>query len=65
MTIVTTIRPGHRIKTDADTFTVMGSTNIRGRYCYTVANAAGRKFSLSRDDVLEAQRDGSAKVMAA
>lgn len=65
MQVVTTIRPGHIIRTDADDFTVRGNMSVRGRYLYVCTNKAGRKVSLSREDVLDAQREGSAKVVAA
>ena len=62
MTIVSTIYAGHIIKTANDTFTVMGSMKLRGRYLYVCNNSAGRRISISRDDVLQAQRDGDAVV---
>lgn len=65
MQIVATIRPGHVIKTDENRFMVEGSMKIRGRYFYIVKDQAGRKVSLGREDVLQAQREGSAQILAA
>lgn len=65
MQIVATIRPGHRIVTETQTFEVYGSLKTRSGYKYLVVDAATkRKFSLDRDDVLQAQREGTAKVVA-
>ena len=64
MTIVTTIYAGYRIVTDHATLEVIGNMKLRGRYFYKVRNIAnGRINTISRDDVLDAQRDGSAKVV--
>lgn len=65
MQIVATIRPGHIIETADDRYSVASSMKLRGRYLYVCINKAGRRVSLSRDDVLQAQRDGDAKVIAA
>lgn len=64
MQIVATIRPGHIIRTNDDEYTVRGNMSVRGRYLYVCTNKAGRKVSLGRDDVLQAQRDGDASVVA-
>ena len=61
--IVTTIRRGHVIDTGEHKFTVLGTSNIRGRYCYTVEDQGGRRVSLGREDVLQAQREGHARVI--
>jgi hypothetical protein len=64
--IVATIRPGYVIRCDdGREFTVRGSSKLRGVYRYTVKDQAGRVSTIRRDDVLEAQREGSAKVLAA
>lgn len=64
MQIVATIRPGHRIVTETQTFEVYGSNKLRGRYAYLAFDVATqKKVSLSREDVLQAQREGSAKVI--
>lgn len=63
--IVSTIRNGYRIKTETDTFVVAGSMKIRGSYKYICKTDDGRTISIDRRDVLEAQRDGSAVVLAA
>ena len=64
MQIVATIRNGHRIVTQDKTYEVYGSLKLRGRYSYLVVDiATQKKASLSREDVLQAQREGSAKVM--
>ena len=65
MQIVSTIRAGHIIKTEDNRFMVEGSMSIRGRYVYLVKDQSGRKVSLGREDVLQAQREGSAQVLAA
>ncbi len=63
--IVSQIRIGHRIKTDAATYTVLGSMKMRGGYCYIARDeATGRKISIRRDDLLQAQRDGDATITA-
>ena len=65
MTIVSTIYTGYRIVTEAATFEVVGQMKLRGRYLYKVRNIqTGRINSIERSDLLEAQRDGSAKVVA-
>ncbi|CAB5228908.1 hypothetical protein UFOVP1545_48 [uncultured Caudovirales phage] len=63
MNIVTTIRRGHVIDTGASKFTVLGTSNIRGRYRYTVEDQSGRRASLGREDVLQAQREGHTRVI--
>lgn len=63
--IVTTIRTGHRIVTEGRTFEVTGSLKMRGRYLYRVIDLTTRQpLALSREDVLQAQREGTAKVTA-
>ncbi len=64
MQIVSTIRPGHTIRTEDNAYLVLGSMQMRGRYSYTARDQSGRKVSLSREDVLQAQREGSATVTA-
>lgn len=64
MQIVATIRAGHIIETTGNRFTVVGNMKVRGRYLYVCADQSGRKVSLGRDDVLQAQRDGDAVVVA-
>lgn len=64
MQIVTTIRTGHKIITDADTFEVVGSMKARSGYKYICRTSNGRTVSLGREDVLQAQRDGDARVAA-
>jgi hypothetical protein len=63
MQIVSTIRAGHIIDTGDYQFRVVGTSNLRGRYCYTVTDQNGRKASLHREDVLQAQREGGARVI--
>ena len=65
MTIISTIRAGYRIQTEAGIFTVLGSTKMRSGYKYIVKSADGRKACLDREDVLQAQREGSATVLGA
>lgn len=65
MQIVATIRPGHIIKTEDNKFLVQGAMKMRGRYLYLCLDKAGRKVSLSREDVMEAQREGHTTVVAA
>lgn len=64
MQIVATIRPGHIIKTEDNEFTVCGSIKLRGRYAYVCRDKAGRKVSLSREDVLQAQREGHTSIVS-
>jgi len=64
MQIVATIRTGHRIVTQDKTYEVYGALKLRGRYLYQVVDVAThKKASLSREDVLQAQREGSARVI--
>lgn len=61
--IVSRISIGHRIKTDATTFTVLGTMKLRTRYSYIARDEnTGRKVSIRRDDLLQAQRDGDAII---
>lgn len=64
MTIVTTIRTGHKIKTADDTFEVVGNMKFRSGYKYVCRNSRGQRITLDRDDVIAAQRDGDATVTA-
>lgn len=64
MTIVACIYVGHRIVTEDQTFTVIGTLKTRKGYKYICRDAAGRKVSLDRQDVLQAQREGTARVEA-
>ncbi len=63
--IVARVHIGHVIETDSDAFTVIGFSKIRGRHRYTVRNRAGARQSIARDDLLQAQREGAARVVAA
>ena len=63
-TIVSRVHIGHVIRTESDAFTVVGFSNLRGRYRYTVKDATGARHSISRDDLMQAQREGSAHVVA-
>lgn len=65
MTIISTIRPGYRIQTTDDVYTVGHALKVRSGYKYVCTNKSGRRVSLDRNDVLEAQRDGSAVVLGA
>ena len=62
--VVAEIHTGHEIRmTDgSDVYTVRGSMKLRGRYFYVVTTQAGRKATISREEVFEAQRDGSAII---
>jgi len=64
MQIVSTIRAGHTIRTEDNTYLVIGTMQMRGRYSYTARDKSGRKVSLNREDVLQAQREGAATVTA-
>lgn len=63
--IVRTIRNGYRIKTETDTFVVAGSMKMRSGYKYICKTDDGRTITIDREDILEAQMDGSAIVLAA
>jgi len=63
--IITTIRPGYIIKTADCAFQVLGSMKMRSGYKYICKTDSGKKVTIDRDDLLEAQRDGSATVCAA
>jgi len=63
--LVSTIRNGYLIKTETETFVVAGALKIRNSYKYICKTSDGRTIAIDRKDVLEAQRDGSAVVLAA
>ena len=64
--IVATIRKGHVIRTQQNDWLVVGTSNIRGTYRYSVMDRKNSKrASLVREDVLQAQRDGIASVVSA
>lgn len=65
MQIVATIRTGHIIETADNRFSVIGNMKVRGRYVYVCRDKGGRKVSLGRDDVLQAQREGYTRVISA
>lgn len=62
MQIVTTIRVGYIISTDQGDFEVLGSRKFRSGQKYICKAPSGATVSLDREDVLEAQRDGSAII---
>jgi hypothetical protein len=63
MQLISTIRNGYRIITESATFEVYGSLKMRSGYKYLVTNIAnGRKSSIDRSDLLQAQREGAARV---
>lgn len=63
MTIIAKIYEGYTIEVEGgDKYLVKGSINIRGRYAYVCTDRSGRKVSLSRDDVIQAQKEGTARV---
>lgn len=64
MTIVSAIRVGHIIRTDGDEYFVHGNMKVRGRYLYICTNKTGRKVTIGREDVMQAQMDGEAVVVA-
>ena len=64
MQIVSTIRPGHTIRTQDGDFVVLGAQKLRSTYRYVVKDSAGKRTAFSREDVLQAQRDGLAQVIA-
>jgi len=63
--LISTIRNGYLIKTETETFTVAGVLKIRNSYMYICRTSDGHTVAIDRRDVLEAQRDGSAVVLAA
>ena len=65
MTIIATIRAGYTITTDAGTFLVHGSIKARSGQKYVCTDAAGKRVSIDRADLLQAQREGSATVTLA
>ena len=62
--LITTIRPGYIIKTAEGDFEVTGAMKMRSGYKYICKNKAGKKISIDRADLIEAQKDGSAKVVS-
>ncbi len=62
--LITTIRPGYIIKTAQGDFEVTGSMKMRSGYKYICKNKAGKKISIDRADLIDAQKEGSAKVIA-
>lgn len=60
--IVARIHVGHKIITEDNVFEVLGSMSIRKNYKYICKDSSGNKVTLDREDVLQAQRDGDAKV---
>lgn len=65
MTIVSKIFVGHRIQVASEIYTVSGSLKMRSGYKYVCTTASGKKISIDRLDLIEAQKDGSAKILAA
>lgn len=65
MAIVSTIRSGHIIRTDGGEYFVRGNMKVRGRYLYICTDKVGRKVTIGREDVMQAQMDGEAVVVAA
>lgn len=62
MNIVSRIYVGHIIVTDDDEYTVTGTMQVRSRYKYIVKNRNGTTLTLDREDILQAQKEGSATV---
>lgn len=59
---ITTIRSGYLIKTSDMDLEVVGSMKMRSGYKYICKTKAGKKVSIDRNDLIEAQRDGSATI---
>lgn len=63
--LVTTIRKGYKVVTGNTGYVVIGSRSLRGTYYYILARAFdGKKFSMERKFLIEAQKNGDAKVTA-
>jgi len=60
--IVAKIYVGHKIIVGAKEFAVIGNMKSRSGYKYICLDDSGKKVSLDREDVLQAQRDGEATV---
>lgn len=63
--LITTIRPGYIIKTATEEFVVTGSMKMRSGYKYVCKTKAGKKITIDREDLIAAQKDGSAVVHGA
>lgn len=61
--MIATIRKGYCIELDdGRKFEVEGNRTMRGRYYYLCREKSGRVVSIHRPDLLEAQKEGSARV---
>ena len=60
--IIATIRKGYKFLLEDAEYEVIGSQSFRGKYNYIVLNLnKGVKQSLSRDNMLQWQKDGLLK----
>jgi len=48
---------------DTDTFTIVGTRNLRGKYLYIFTDSKNKKQTLSRDSILEGLQNGILKVV--
>lgn len=61
--IIARIYKGYKIETETATFEVVDSFSIRGVQKYTVKDVkTGARNTIRRDDLLQAQKEGSARV---
>lgn len=60
--IIATIRKGYKFSLEGAEYEVIGSQSFRGKYNYIVLNLnKGVKQNLSRDNMLQWQKDGLLK----
>lgn len=61
---VAKIFAGYKIQTEDTTFEVLGNHSIRGCYAYMVKDLkTGKKATIGREDLMQAQVEGSAKII--
>lgn len=56
---------GYKIQTEETTYEVLGNYSIRGKYKYITKDLKnGKQVTIDRDDLIQAQKEGSAKIIA-
>lgn len=63
--VIATIYVGYKIQVGNETYTVRSSCKARTGYKYFCTTLGGKKVTIDRKDLLQAQAEGSATVLAA
>lgn len=64
MQIIATVRKGHKVNIDNKAWSVIGSQSFRSGYFYILRDVNGSKGSITRENLIQGQQDGTVTVTA-